>query len=121
MNADKNINDWLAQAPGEVAQTTERLLAEVSAMRASETIYPPQGDILNALAWTAPSEVRVVILGQDPYHGPGQAMGLSFSVRRDQKLPPSLRNIYKELTSDLGCPMPATGDLSNWASWDGRS
>ena len=115
MNTNENINAWLAQAPAEVTQTTERLLAEVSAMRADETIYPPQDDILNALAWTAPSEVRVVILGQDPYHGPGQAMGLSFSVRRDQKLPPSLRNIYKELAADLGCPMPATGDLSNWA------
>ncbi len=115
MNTNENINAWLAQAPAEVTQTTERLLAEVSAMRADETIYPPQDDILNALAWTAPSEARVVILGQDPYHGPGQAMGLSFSVRRDQKLPPSLRNIYKELVADLGCPMPATGDLSNWA------
>ena len=115
MNTDKNINAWLCQAPAEVTQATERLLAEVEAMRAAQTIYPPQDDILNALAWTAPRDVRVVILGQDPYHGPGQAMGLSFSVHRGQKLPPSLRNIYKELASDLGCATPATGDLSNWA------
>ena len=80
-----------------------------------QTIYPPQDDILNALAWTAPTDVRVVILGQDPYHEEGQAMGLSFSVHRGCKLPPSLRNIYKEMAADLGCDIPATGDLSGWA------
>lgn len=116
MTADnENVRAWLADAPTNVTETCERLLAQVADMRREQVIYPPQDDILNALAWTAPQDVRAVILGQDPYHGPGQAMGLSFSVHRDQKLPPSLRNVYKELVADLGCDMPATGDLSNWA------
>ena len=77
---------------------------------------PAQDDILNALAYTPADQAKVVILGQDPYHGPNQAMGLSFSVPATQtKLPPSLRNIYKELSADLGCPIPATGDLTPWA------
>ncbi|MFR7797405.1 MAG: uracil-DNA glycosylase, partial [Collinsella sp.] len=85
-------------------------------MRAEQTIYPAQDDILNALAYTPADQVKVVILGQDPYHGPNQAMGLSFSVPATQtKLPPSLHNIYKELKADLGCPIPATGDLTPWA------
>ena len=85
-------------------------------MRINQVIYPPQDDVLNALAACAPSEVRAVILGQDPYHGPGQAMGLSFSVPAGEKLPPSLRNIYKEMAADLGCGMPKSGDLTPWAN-----
>ena len=112
---NENVRAWLEGAPADVTKTCSRLLAEVDAMRAEQTIYPPQDDILNALAWTGPRDVRAVILGQDPYHGPGQAMGLSFSVHAGCKLPPSLRNIYKELAADLGCETPATGDLSNWA------
>ena len=74
-----SVEEWLGEAPTEVAKTTERLLGEVAGMRANgQTIYPPQDDILNALAWTAPGDVRAVILGQDPYHEEGQAMGLSF-------------------------------------------
>ena len=115
MNENKNVDAWLCDAPEDVTRTTEGLLHKVEGMRDEQVIYPPQEDILNALAWTSPRDVRVVILGQDPYHGPGQAMGLSFSVHRDQKLPPSLRNIYKELVADLGCAEPPTGDLSNWA------
>ena len=115
MDKQQNIDAWLADAPAEVVDTTNRLLGEVAAMRGEQTIYPPQDDILNALAWTAPADVRAVILGQDPYHEEGQAMGLSFSVHRGCKLPPSLRNIYKEMAADLGCAVPATGDLSNWA------
>ena len=115
MDKNANINAWLAEAPEKVRNTCERLLAEVDAMRADQTIYPPQEDILNALAWTAPQDVRAVILGQDPYHEEGQAMGLSFSVHRGCKLPPSLRNIYKEMAADLGCLVPGSGDLSNWA------
>ncbi len=115
MNKQDNIDAWLVAAPAEVVATTSRLLAEVDDMRREQTIYPPQDDILNALAWTAPADVRAVILGQDPYHEEGQAMGLSFSVHRGCKLPPSLRNIYKEMTADLGCSVPETGDLSNWA------
>ncbi len=115
MNKQDSIDAWLAAAPAEVVATTSRLLAEIDDMRRGQTIYPPQDDILNALAWTAPADVHAVILGQDPYHEEGQAMGLSFSVHRGCKLPPSLRNIYKEMAADLGCSVPATGDLSNWA------
>ena len=67
------------------------------------------------MAYTGPEDVRAVILGQDPYHGPGQAMGLAFSVPPGQKIPPSLRNIFKELSADLGCPTPQSGDLTPWA------
>ena len=115
MKKSANIDAWLAGAPPEVRQTTERLLAQVAAMRDEQTIYPPQDDILNALAWTAPGDVRAVILGQDPYHEEGQAMGLSFSVREGCRLPPSLRNIFKELAADLGGAPPTCGDLTSWA------
>jgi len=82
---------------------------------AGKAIYPPRGQRLAALARTPLPAVRVVILGQDPYHGPGQAHGLSFSVQDGVKQPPSLVNIFKELESDLGIPRPATGNLSRWA------
>ena len=78
-------------------------------------VYPPRGTRLKALELTPLDKVKVVILGQDPYHGPGQAMGLSFSVPEGEKIPPSLRNIYKELESDLGIAPPAHGDLTAWA------
>ena len=82
---------------------------------AGKAIYPPCGTRLRALELTPLDQVKVVILGQDPYHGPGQAMGLSFSVPEGVKVPPSLVNIYKELASDLGVPRPAHGDLTEWA------
>ena len=113
---DGNIDSWLADVPQTVLERTRELMDRVGEMRRSETIYPPQDDILNALAFTNAADVRAVILGQDPYHGPNQAMGLSFSVPATQpKLPPSLRNIYKEMAADLGCAIPATGDLTPWA------
>ena len=115
MEKQESIDAWFALVPEQAKATAQRLLLEVDDLRKEETIYPPQGDILNALAYVAPEDVRVVILGQDPYHGPGQAMGLSFSVPNGEKLPPSLRNIYKEMASDLGCNMPVSGDLSAWA------
>lgn len=80
-----------------------------------KAIYPPRGTRLAALELTPLDAVKVVILGQDPYHGPGQAHGLSFSVRDGVRVPPSLVNIYKELHSDLGLPIPAHGNLTNWA------
>lgn len=79
------------------------------------TVYPPRGMRLNALALTPLDQVRVVILGQDPYHGPGQAHGLAFSVPDGVKIPPSLVNIYKELESDIGIARPANGNLEGWA------
>ena len=90
-------------------------LAAAEAAAALETVFPPRGDWFAALELTPPERVRAVILGQDPYHGPGQAMGLAFSVPRGVQLPPSLRNIYKELESDLHCPAPEDGDLTFWA------
>ncbi len=115
MNSNANVGAWLADAPSEVRETTEGLLAKVQTMRANQVIYPSQDDILNALAYVAPADVKVVILGQDPYHGPNQAMGLSFSVPAGEKLPPSLRNIYKELSDDLDVAPPSSGDLTKWA------
>lgn len=80
------------------------------------TIYPPGSLIFNAFTQTPFDDVKVVLIGQDPYHGPGQAMGLSFSVPRGIKPPPSLQNIFKEIRSDLGIPMdPGHGDLTAWA------
>ena len=83
---------------------------------AGKVIYPPRGQRLAALALTPLEEVRCVILGQDPYHGPGQAHGLAFSVEDGVRMPPSLVNICKELESDLGLPRPASGNLRKWAS-----
>lgn len=78
-------------------------------------IYPPKASILRAFDLTPFEAVKVVIIGQDPYHGPGQAHGLSFSVPKDIKTPPSLRNIFKELVTDIGCPTPTHGNLESWA------
>lgn len=79
------------------------------------TVYPPGKEIFAAFDATPFDQVKVVIIGQDPYHGVGQANGLCFSVRDGVELPPSLLNIYKELHDDLGVPIPASGDLSRWA------
>lgn len=81
----------------------------------ARTIYPNMYDIFNALHYTQYRDVKVVILGQDPYHGPNQAHGLSFSVKPGVQAPPSLMNIYKELNSDLGCYIPNNGYLKKWA------
>ncbi len=90
----------------------EFLQAEKSA---GKTIYPPGPLIFNAFNHTPFDQVRVVIIGQDPYHGPGQAMGLSFSVPQSVKVPPSLVNIFKEIQQDLGLTMSGSGDLTPWA------
>ena len=81
----------------------------------SRRIFPPMEDIFNALRYTAFCETKVVILGQDPYHELGQAHGLSFSVRKGVRIPPSLVNIYKELNSDVGMRIPSHGELTSWA------
>ncbi len=83
--------------------------------QAGAVIYPPGSLIFNALDSTPFDQVRVVIFGQDPYHGPGQAHGLCFSVRQGVATPPSLVNIYKEIEQDLGVPVPAHGNLEHWA------
>ena len=84
--------------------------------RASNTIYPKQTEVFNALNLTPFENVKVVILGQDPYHGPNQAHGLSFSVNYGVKTPPSLANIYKELKSDINFSIPQHGNLTSWAN-----
>ena len=83
--------------------------------RAGAVIYPPGHLIFNALNSTPFERVKVVILGQDPYHGPGQAHGLCFSVREGVECPPSLRNIYREIADDLGCAPPSSGNLQHWS------
>lgn len=90
-------------------------LARAEAATETAVVFPPREDWFSAFRLTPPERVRVVILGQDPYHEPDQAMGLAFSVRRGVRLPPSLRNIFKELESDLGVPGPEIGDLTAWA------
>lgn len=80
-----------------------------------EVIYPSKDNIFTAFRLTAYSDVKVVIIGQDPYHGPKQAHGLAFSVSKDVKIPPSLRNVYKEMVDDLEVPMPQHGQLNQWA------
>ncbi len=99
-------------ATAEARQLGGFLVAEE---QAGKQIYPPRGCRLKALELTPLDKVKVVILGQDPYHGPGQAMGLCFSVPEGVKIPPSLVNIYKELEADLGVARADHGDLSKWA------
>lgn len=94
---------------------TRRLNDFVATEYAEQIVYPVQADLFNAFRLCSPDEARVLILGQDPYHGAGQAHGLSFSVRAGVRVPPSLRNVFKELRDDLGVPTPDGGDLTPWA------
>lgn len=80
------------------------------------TVYPNMHDIFNALRYTAYKDTHVLLLGQDPYHGPGQAHGLCFSVKKGVTPPPSLKNIYKELADELGCTIPEHGELTKWTN-----
>lgn len=93
----------------------QELQAFVQKRRAEVRVFPDEKNIFNALELTPFESVKVVILGQDPYHGFGQAHGLSFSVQKGIPLPPSLKNIYKELQEDVGGEVPTEGDLSHWA------
>ena len=109
--------EWLQLLESEFSSDYMKQLGEF--LRAEKAqgkeIYPPGGEFFAALEATPPASVKVVILGQDPYHGPGQAHGLSFSVRGRQRIPPSLQNVFRELQSDLGLRAPSHGDLSAWA------
>ena len=87
----------------------------VTEERREHSVYPPHEDVFAALHLTSYAETKVVILGQDPYHGAGQAHGLAFSVRRGVRVPPSLQNMYKELRDDVGVPIPSHGNLEPWA------
>lgn len=94
----------------------QQLTAFVKEEYQQQTIYPPGREIFRAFDQCPFDQVKVVIIGQDPYHGPGQANGLCFSVRDGQRLPPSLVNIFKELKQDLHKPIPVSGELERWAS-----
>lgn len=109
-------NDWLGPLSPEFkkpyyAALYKKIVEEYS----THVVYPPSDEIFTAFNLTPLSKVKVVILGQDPYHEPGQAHGLSFSVKPDVEIPPSLVNIYRELESDLGCYIPDNGYLVKWA------
>ncbi|WP_342513297.1 uracil-DNA glycosylase [Sporosarcina sp. FSL K6-1522] len=109
-------NDWDAVLGDEFKKPYYLKLREFLKMEyAGQIIYPQTNDLWTAFKLTPFDEVKVVILGQDPYHGPGQAHGLSFSVQPGVKIPPSLRNMFKELSSDIGCAIPEQGTLTGWA------
>jgi len=93
----------------------KKLTEFINKERESKIIYPPESDVYNALKLTPPEQIKVIILGQDPYINPGEAHGLAFSVKSGVKLPPSLRNIFKEIASDLGGTAQADGNLERWA------
>ncbi len=109
-------NDWQEALSGEFSKPYYKELYNfIKKEYHEQVIYPPSEYIFNALHYTPLSKVKVVILGQDPYHEPGQAHGLSFSVLPGQDAPPSLVNIYNELKDDLGCYIPNNGYLKKWA------
>lgn len=120
MNPQENYLNaqWLQFLKGELDQCyMQTLWSFLDSERASgKTLYPQNQDIFNAFKLAPLEQVKVVVLGQDPYHGPGQAHGLSFSVPRGAIVPPSLRNIYKEQQTDLGVNQQAHGNLQSWAT-----
>lgn len=110
-------NDWDLTLQEEIKKPYfEELSLKIAEEYKEHTVYPPQEDIFCALKQTPYDRTKVVILGQDPYHGQGQAEGLSFSVKPGVRIPPSLHNIYKELSADLGIPAPSHGSLMHWAN-----
>lgn len=109
-------NDWLEPLSGEFRKPYYAILREkVVHEYNTRVIYPPKEDLFNAFHYTPLADVKVVIIGQDPYHEAGQANGLSFSVRPGVTIPPSLENIFKEIKYETGCYIPNSGDLSKWA------
>ena len=114
--ADLGSSDWHAVlAPVFASDAGQALISSLAAERASNTVYPPAGLELRALTLTPFAKTKVIIIGQDPYHGPGQAQGLCFSVPDIIPAPPSLRNIHKALALDLGVSGPTRHDLTPWA------
>lgn len=109
------FNSWREFVEAEAERLYFRqLMNRVDAEREKYDIYPLRQDMFSCFAACPLDKVKVVIIGQDPYHGPGQAHGMSFSVRPGVKLPPSLQNIFKELVDDIGCEMPTSGFLESW-------
>lgn len=116
MNSEVLQNDWKDITGNEFNENYFKTLNKVIEEEyKTKTIFPDKNDIFNALKLTPFDQVKVVIIGQDPYHNDGQANGLCFSVKQNVTIPPSLRNIYKELNSDLGCIIPTHGCLEKWA------
>ncbi|NAP00977.1 uracil-DNA glycosylase, partial [Halomonas sp. MG34] len=116
MGKDILENDWAPLLQDEFSKDYyQELRTFLKEEYAKHTVYPKKEDIFNALHFTPYEKVKVVILGQDPYHGPNQAHGLSFSVNPQVSIPPSLRNIFKEQQDDLDVPIPNHGYLINWA------
>jgi len=114
--SNRLLGDWSDIIASEMAEPYfTNLKAFVDEAYASSTVYPAREDIWNAFVYTKFKDVKCVILGQDPYHGPNQAHGLSFSVQDGVRFPPSLRNIFQELHDDIGCPVPTSGNLEAWA------
>lgn len=112
-----SIHDSWKNVLGSAIESKEflDLMVRIDGERANWNIYPPEGLVFRAFQLTPFEEVKVVILGQDPYHSFGQAHGLAFSVPDGVRIPPSLKNIFKELNADLGIPIPSTGNLTSWA------
>ena len=109
-------NDWDDILADEWAKPYYQNLREILKREyATQRVYPPMHDIFNALRYTSFADTKVVIIGQDPYHGAGQAHGLCFSVKEGVMPPPSLKNMFKELQTDVGKPTPPTGELTDWA------
>jgi uracil-DNA glycosylase len=116
MSPDQLPADWRAMLAPEFDKPYFKSLQEfVAEQRAQSTVYPPEADVFNAFQATPFDKVKVLLLGQDPYHGPGQAHGMCFSVRPGVRPPPSLVNMFKELHDDLGCKIPNHGNLQAWA------
>ena len=116
MDYTKEFGKWTEILPRFAMDKAISLKNKANELRkAGVSIYPADSDIFRALKLTSPDTCRVLIVGQDPYHEPGQANGLAFSVNEGVKFPPSLRNIYKEIEGDLGIPRPESGDLTRWA------
>lgn len=108
--------DWNPLLRGEFEKPYwKQLQTFVDDERRRHTVYPSREDVFASLRTTSYADVKVLVLGQDPYHGPGQAHGLCFSVQRDVEPPPSLVNIFKELRDDIGIPIPGHGNLESWA------
>ncbi|WP_293201113.1 uracil-DNA glycosylase [Paenibacillus sp.] len=109
-------NDWDEVLQKETeSEYFNKIRYALAAEYKTQTVYPPKEELFSALKLTPYHQVKAVIIGQDPYHGAGQAHGLSFSVKPGVRVPPSLRNIYKELQADLGTPIPSHGSLIHWA------
>lgn len=113
-----NFKDWaVALKPEYEKEYFKKLRAKITEEYKTQTIYPPVDEVFAALKLTSPSDTKIVILGQDPYHEPNQAKGLCFAVNKGRKTPPSLQNIYKELKNEYpDFEIPSHGDISSWAT-----